>query len=231
VREIIVTGAIINAVAILVGGGLGLLFMGKISGTFAKGISRAIGLAVCIIGISSALRGDIMLMVISMAAGSFIGEMLKIDDGINRFGRWVQRKFSKNENSSFADGFITSSLLFCVGAMAVVGSLDSGLRDDQSVIIAKSVLDGVTSLVFASTMGIGVLFSAVPVFVYQGSIEFFAGFVQHLITDTLIAQISGVGGLMIIGIGVNMVLDAKIKVANLLPAFVIAVGYYFIILT
>lgn len=230
-REIIVTGAIINAVAILVGGGLGLLFMGKISGTFAKGISRAIGLAVCIIGISSALRGDIMLMVISMAAGSFIGEMLKIDDGINRFGRWVQRKFSKNENSSFADGFITSSLLFCVGAMAVVGSLDSGLRDDQSVIIAKSVLDGVTSLVFASTMGIGVLFSAVPVFVYQGSIEFFAGFVQHLITDTLIAQISGVGGLMIIGIGVNMVLDAKIKVANLLPAFVIAVGYYFIILT
>lgn len=207
-----------------------MLLMGKISGNFAKGITRAIGLAVFLIGVSSALRGDIMLMVISMAAGSFIGEILKIDDGINRFGMWIQKKFSKSEGSSFADGFITSSLLFCVGAMAIVGSLDSGLRDDQSVIIAKSVLDGVTSLVFASTMGIGVLFSAVPVFVYQGAIEFFAGFVQHLITDTLIAQISGVGGLMIIGIGANMVLDAKIKVANLLPGFVIAVGYYFVIL-
>jgi len=231
VRTIRITGAVINAIAILIGGGLGLLLMGKISESLAKGMTRAIGLCVCIIGISSALQGDIILMAVSIVIGAFLGELLALDEGINRFGRWVQSKFNRGgTGNSFAEGFVTTTLLFCVGAMAVVGSIDSGLRDDQSVIFTKSVLDGVFSLILASTMGVGVLFSAFPVLIYQGSIEFFAGFLQDVFTDTLVAQIAGVGGLMIFGIGTNTALDTKIKIANLLPGFLIALVYYFLFL-
>ena len=204
--------------------------MGRISDKFAKGMIRAIGLCVCIIGISGALGGDIMLMVVSMALGTFVGEMIRIDDGLNRVGQWAQRKLSRGEGSSFSEGFVTASLLFCVGAMAVVGSIDSGLRGDQSVIFTKSVLDGVAALILASTLGFGVLFSAVAVLLYQGSIEFFAGFFQDVFTESLVTQISAVGGVMILAIGANMVLDAKIKVANLLPGLLVAVGYYFLFL-
>ena len=205
--------------------------MGRFSDKFTKGILRAVGLCICIIGISGALAGDIMLLVVSLAAGAFLGEFLQIDEGLNAVGQWAQKKLSKNgATSSFSEGFVTATLLFCVGAMAVVGSIDSGLRDDQSIIFTKSVLDGVISVMLASTLGVGVLFSAIPILLYQGSIELFAGFLQHLLTDSLVVQISAAGGVMIFGIGANMVFDTKIKVANLLPAFLVAVGYYFLFL-
>ena len=226
-----ITGAVINAVAILLGGGLGLLLMGRLSDKLAKRMIRAIGLCVAVIGIKGALGGDLMLLVVSMAGGAFIGELLCIDDGLNNVGQWAQKKLSKpGERSTFSEGFVTATLLFCVGAMAVVGSIDSGLRDDQSVVITKSIIDGVSAIILASTLGVGVLFSAVAVLLYQGSLEFFAGFLQNVFTDTLVIQISAIGGVMILGIGLNMVLDAKIKVANLLPALLVAVGYYVLIL-
>lgn len=226
-----ITGAIINAIAILLGGGVGLLLMGRISDKLAKSMIRALGLCVAIIGINGALGGDIMLLVVSMAGGSFLGELLRIDDGLNGAGQWAQNKLSKpGSGSTFSEGFVTATLLYCVGAMAVVGSIDSGLRDDQSIILTKSMIDGVSAVILASTLGIGVLFSAVPVFLYQGGIELFAGVMQNVFTETLITQISAVGGVMIFGIGANMVLDAKIKVANLLPGFLIAVAYYYLIL-
>jgi uncharacterized membrane protein YqgA involved in biofilm formation len=221
------TGAIINAAAILIGGGAGLLLKGKMNEKISQSVMRAIGLCVCIIGISGALEGDIMLVVVSIALGVFAGELLRIDDHLNNLGLWAQKKLTKNEkDSSFAQGFVSATILFCVGAMAIVGSLDSGLRDDQSIIITKSLLDAVASVALASTFGVGVLFSAAAVFLYQGSIEIFAGAMQEFATDELITQISAVGGIMILGIGANMALDAKIKVANLLPGFIFAVGYY-----
>ncbi|MCL2569156.1 MAG: DUF554 domain-containing protein [Oscillospiraceae bacterium] len=227
-----VTGALINAIAILLGGGLGVLLMGRISEKFAKSALKAIGLCICIIGIKGALEGDIMLVVVSMAIGTFLGEWIGIEDGLNRVGEWAQNKLSKDgQKSSFSEGFVTASLLFCIGAMAVIGSIDSGLRDDQTIIFTKSVLDGVISLLLASTLGFGVLFSAISVFLYQGSIEIFAGFLQNVFTDSLITQISAMGGVMIFGIGVNLVVDAKIKIGNLLPALLVAVGYYFLILS
>jgi len=121
-------------------------------------------------------------------------------------------------------------LLFCVGAMAVVGSVESGLRDDQSVIITKSILDGASSMAFASYLGVGVLFSAAPVFIYQGAIEFFASFLTNVLTAGLVAQISAAGSVMILGLGLNMTTGAKIKVANLLPGLLYAAGYYYIFL-
>ena len=225
------TGTLINALAILAGGGLGLVLKGKISDKFAEAIIRALGLGIMIIGISGALQGDVMLLIISLALGTLTGELLRIEGGLNRLGAWAQTRLSKgDEGSTFAEGFITATLLFCVGAMAVVGSIDSGLQDDQSIIVTKSILDGTSAMIFASSMGFGVLFSAIPVFLYQGSIEFFAGHLQGVLTPSLITQISAIGGVMILGIGANMTLNAKIRVANFLPGFLFAAGYYYLLL-
>ena len=228
-----ITGALINCGAILAGGGIGLLLKGRWPGSFAQGIMRALGLCVCIIGISGALGGDIMLMIIALALGTLSGELIGIDAALNKLGMWVQSRMSRGEKDggdSFAQGFVAATLLFCVGAMAVVGSIDSGLRGDQSIIISKSIIDGVASIALASTLGAGVLLSGFMVLIYQGTIEFFAGYLQDVFTPGLVAQISAVGGLMILGIGANMALnlEPKIKVANLLPGFVFAVVYYYI---
>jgi uncharacterized membrane protein YqgA involved in biofilm formation len=229
VKRIRITGALINAAAILAGGGIGLLFKGKISEKISENITRAIGLCVCIIGISGALKGDIMLLVASLALGTVVGELINIDGGLNKLGLWLQKKLTrKDEKSTFAEGFVAATLLFCVGAMAIVGSIESGIRNDQSVIITKSILDAVTSIALASTFGFGVLFSAGAILIYQGSIEIFAGFMQNVLTDDLVTQISSVGGLLILGIGLNMVLNAKIRVANMLPGLLFAAGYYYL---
>jgi len=223
----IITGAIVNAVAILIGGGIGILFAGKISNNISSSITRALGLCICIIGISGALEGDLMLLVVSLALGTLFGQLIDIDKRLNTFGMFLQNKLSpKDAESKFSEGFVTATLLFCVGAMGVVGSIESGLRNDHSTIFTKSILDGVIAMVFASYMGFGVLFSARAVLLYQGSIEFFAGHLQDILSMSLITQISAAGGVMILAIGFNMVLDAKIKVANLLPGLLFAVGYY-----
>ena len=210
------------------------MLQGRISEKISQSLIRVMGLCVFVIGVSGAIMGDIMLLVVAMALGTFLGEMLRIDAALQRLGQWVQRKFGGGEggkeSSSFAQGFVSCTLIFCVGAMAIVGSIDSGLRNDQSIIITKSIIDAVTAMMFASSLGLGPLFSAVPVFIYQGIIEIFAGFFEGVFTDELITQISATGGLMIIAIGFNMVFDAKIKTANLLPGFIFAVLYYYLFL-
>ena len=228
----IITGALINAAAILLGGAVGLLFKGKIPSQATEGITRAIGLCICIIGISGALRGDVMLLVVSLALGTLIGEFLDIDARMNLLGTYLQGKLNaKDKQSKFAEGFVTATLLFCVGAMAVVGSIESGLRGDHSIIFTKSIIDGVTAMIFASYLGFGVLLSAFMVLIYQGTIEFFAGHLQSVLTDSLVAQISAAGGVMILAIGLNMTVGAKIKVANLLPGLIIAGVYYSVFLS
>jgi uncharacterized membrane protein YqgA involved in biofilm formation len=222
-----ITGTLINAAAVLLGGGIGLLLKGRIPKKFAEHIARSIGLCVCIIGIAGAIKGDFMLLAVSLALGTLTGELLYIEEGLNKLGLWMQNRWSRNEaHSTFAEGFVVSTLLFCVGAMAVVGSLESGLGQGRDLIFAKSVLDGVSSMVLASTLGLGVLLSAGVILLYQGSIEAFAGSLQNVLTPPLIVQISAAGGVMILGIGLNMTLNAKIRVANLLPGLLFAAGYY-----
>lgn len=229
--EISIIGTLINVAAVLIGGGVGLLLKGGIPKNISESIIRAIGLCVCIIGISGAIKGDAMLLVVSLAFGSVTGELLRIEDGLNRLGEMLQKKLvRKGDNSDFAEGFVTATLLFCVGAMAILGSIESGLNGDRNTIMTKSILDGVSAMVLASTFGFGVLFSAAVILVYQGSIELFAGYLQNVLTEELTAQISATGSVMILGIGLNMVLAAKIKVANLLPGLVFAAGYYYLFL-
>lgn len=224
-----ITGALINTTSILAGGTLGLLLKGRIGDKFSQSIIRVLGLCVCMIGINNAVHGDIMLLVVSLAMGTLAGEVLHIDHGLNRFGMWLQNRLSHG-TSTFAEGFVTASLLYCVGAMAIVGSIESGLRGDQSIIIAKSIIDGVSAVIFASSLGVGVLLSAAMVFIYQGSIEFFAWYLQDILTTEMVTQISAAGGIMILAIGLNLALDAKLKVANMLPGFIFAVIYYSLVL-
>jgi len=227
----IIYGALINSAAIMLGGTVGLLFKGKIPKNISVSITRVLGLCVCIIGISGAINGDMMLLVVSLLLGAITGEIIDIDKRMNNLGQYLQNKLTpKDSESKFAEGFVTTTILFCVGAMAIVGSIESGLANDYSTVVTKSILDGVASMVFASYLGFGVLFSALPVLVYQGSIEFFAGYLADVVTSGLITQISAAGGVMLFALGVNMALDAKIKVANLLPGLLFAVGYYVLFL-
>ena len=222
-----VIGALINAAAIIVGSGAGLAVRGRLSDKYSEGVMRALGLCVIIIGLYNGLGGDMMLLVTSMAVGTLAGEMMRIDDHLNNFGNWAQAKLQKpGEDSTFAKGFVTGSLLFCVGALAIIGSIDSGLRNDQSIIITKSIIDGTAAIFLASALGAGVLFSAFVVLIYQGIIEIFAAGLQDVFTDGMIIQISAVGGVIILGLGANMAFDTKIKVANMLPSFIAAVLYY-----
>jgi len=170
-------------------------------------------------------------MVVAMLLGALTGEFIDIDARLNTLGLFLQKKIAPSDSKSqFAEGFVTATLLFCVGAMAVVGSIESGLRGDYNIIVTKSIIDAVAAMVFASYLGFGVIFSALSVFIYQGVIEFFAGFLQDVLTTSLIDQVSAVGGLMILALGINMTVGPKIKVANLLPGLVFTVGYYFFML-
>ena len=229
--SISITGTLINAAAILLGGGIGLLLKDRIPEKFTENIIRAVALCVCVIGIAGAVEGDLKLLVVSLTLGALTGELLRIDDGLNTLGQWLQKKMSRHEeNSAFSEGFVTATVLFCVGAMAIIGSIKSGLEGDRSIIIVKSILDGITAMVLASSLGLGVLFSAAAVLIYQGCIEIFAGALQNVLTEALVMQISAAGGVMILGIGFNMALNAKIKIANLLPGLLVAAGYYYLFL-
>lgn len=218
-------GTIINCIAIIAGCIVGLIVGGRISEKISNTVMNALGLAVIYIGISGSLEGgDTLKMIISMAIGAVIGEIIDIDRYLNKLGDFLQKKFKgSNNNSSISEGFVTASLLFCVGAMAVVGALENGLKGNYDTLLAKSVLDGVSSIIFSSTLGIGVMLSAGAVFIYQGVITLGAGFLSGILSDIVITNMSCVGSLLILGIGLNMLGVTKIKVANLLPAIFIPI--------
>ncbi|NTV91635.1 MAG: DUF554 domain-containing protein, partial [Clostridiales bacterium] len=172
-------------------------------------------------------RMYIMTMILSLIIGGVIGEFINIEDKLDKMGKWFQKKFAK-EGSGFSEGFVTASLIFCVGAMAIVGSLEDGLTGNAGTLFAKSILDGIMSIVLASSFGIGVAFSAIPILVYQGGITLLAVWVKPWLTPEVISQMSLVGSALIFCIGVNMLEIKKMKVGNLLPAIFIPVIYYVI---
>lgn len=222
-------GTLINCAAIILGSALGLLLRRGMKDSIAKTVMQGIGLSVILIGLTGAIKtGNTLLVILSMVIGGIAGSLIDIDAKMNRLGAWAQKKLTRgdDESNTFAKGFVTASLVYCVGAMAVVGALDSGIRGDHSTLIAKAMLDGVSAIVFASSLGIGVMLSAVPILVYQGSIALLGNAIAPLLSDAVITEMSAVGGLLIMAIGVNMLLDTEIKVANLLPAILIPFLYY-----
>jgi uncharacterized membrane protein YqgA involved in biofilm formation len=211
-------GTIVNAVAIIAGALLGLLFRGGIPEKYNRTIMNAISLAVLVIGIKGALKSDDLLVVIfSLALGSLLGEMARIEERLESLGKSLERRFAKNDKG-FYQGFITSTLLFCVGSMAIVGSLESGLTGDHQTLFAKSALDGITSIILGSTFGLGVAFSSGPLFIYQGAITMAAVLIKPLLTPQVVTQMSSVGGVLIMAIGFNLLGTAKIRIGSMLPA-------------
>jgi uncharacterized membrane protein YqgA involved in biofilm formation len=238
-------GPVVNAIAIVVCSLLGVFFIKGIPERFEDIIKKCLGLAVIYIGIRGALANQRpLLLVMSLVAGAFLGELIDIDKWMNQLGIWAERKLYRNKTTtaaatvqkiepqtaggmpkkSFAQGFVTASILFCSGSMAIVGSMQSGLSGNHEMLYTKSILDGTISIVFSASMGIGVLFSAIPVLVYQGGIALLSMVVKNSLTPDIITEMSAVGNLLVAAIGINFVCLSEgktIKVANMIPAIFI----------
>ncbi|MGO4271218.1 DUF554 domain-containing protein [Paenibacillus sp. TAF58] len=222
-------GTIVNAIAIIIGGLLGMM-LPRISEGIKSTVMQGLGLAITVLGITMALKSNqIVLVIMSVVIGGIIGELLRIERRLGQLGDWLQaalRKDSSDQTSNISEGFVTCTLVYCIGAMAILGPLDGGLRHNHDILYTKSLLDGFLSIIFASTLGIGVIFSAVSVFLMQGIIALAATVIAMAFSqaslDAMIVQITAVGGVLVIGVGLNILQIKKMNVANMLPALVIA---------
>ncbi len=225
-REQPMLGTIVNTLAIVAGSLLGLLLKGGIPRKYNVTMMQAISLAVILVGLQMALKSNqILIVIFSLAIGSVVGEFLSIEARLDALGRRLEARFAKN-GQGISHGFVVASLVFCVGSMAIVGSLESGLTGNHQTLFAKSALDGIASIIFASTLGLGVLFSSLSVFVYQGLITITATMIKAFLTPEVIGQMSSVGGLLIVAIGINLLEIKKIHVGNMLPAVFMPLVYF-----
>ena len=219
-------GTYVNTLAIIAGSLIGLALRGGIPQKTASSVMHAVGLAVILIGLQGALKTEALLVVIgSLAVGTFLGENLRIEDRLEGLGKKLGSML-RGAGEGFSAGFVTASLVYCVGAMAIVGSLESGLAGNHQTLFAKSALDGVASIIFASSLGVGVLFSSLSVLVYQGAITLAASFVRQFLTPAVINETTAVGGLLILAIAVNLLELRKLKVGNMLPALFVPLIYF-----
>ncbi|WP_082231998.1 DUF554 domain-containing protein [Halobacillus massiliensis] len=221
----VLLGTIVNGVCIIIGSLLGLFFT-KIPERFKETVMCGVGLAVILIGLQMGFEtNNIVIVLLSLLSGAIIGEALHLEERLEYIGRWIEQKFSSPEKkSTIAQGFITASLIFVIGALAVIGALDGGLRNDHEVLITKAIIDGFVALVLTSTLGIGVIFSVIPVILYEGSIALLATQINRWIPqdmlDLFIMEMTATGGLLIVAIGLNLLKLTKIRVANLLPSLI-----------
>lgn len=228
-------GTLINTVAIIVGGVFGKLFGDKLKERHQESLCTACGVSVLFIGIAGAMEGMLkiegnsivsgqsMFVVICMLLGVFIGEIIDIEGAFERFGEWLKLKSGNAKDKNFVDAFVTASFTVCIGAMAIVGSIEDGINGNYSILAIKSVLDLIIVMVLTSSVGKGAVFSAIPVFVFEGVITLLATVIKPIMTEQALFNISLVGSIMIFCVGLNLVWGKKVRVANFLPALVIAV--------
>ena len=231
-------GTIVNIVLVIIGSCVGLLMKKAIPERLKTSLVQALALATFSIGMMGVITAAVsvdgklltsnytIIMVVCMAIGTVIGELINIEKRLDNMGEFFQKKFSSSKNSNFAQGFVSTSLIFCVGSMAILGSINDGLKGDPTILITKGLLDGTVSIVFASTMGIGVMFSAVTVGVYQGLITVCASLLSPFLTPEVVAQMSFVGSILIMAIGLNFLYEPKIKLGNMLPAMFLPLIYF-----
>ena len=230
-------GTLINTAAVIAGGLLGLCLKNGLKKRMQEILMQACGLATIFIGAAGTLSKmfvvdgkqletqGAMLLIFSLVIGSLVGEWLNIEDKMDALGEKIKKAVKAQNDSHFVEGFVNVSLIICVGAMAIVGSIQDGISGDYSMLMAKSVLDFVMAVIFASTCGIGAVFSAVPLFVYQGSITLIAAFCGSFISDALISDLSFIGSALIFCVGVNLAFGKKFRVGNMLPALIVPVIY------
>lgn len=228
-------GTIINSIAIIIGGIFGVLFGKLINERIRNTLCIACGICVMFIGLSGALEGllevtdgsvvsrNSMLLVGCLCIGAFIGELINIEDAFEKFGEWLKHKTGNAKDAKFVDGFVSASLTVCIGAMAIVGSLKDGIEGDITILVTKSILDLIIILVMAGSQGVGCIFSAIPVAVFQGSVTALSSLIKPIMTPLALSNLSFVGSVLIFCVGINLVFGKKVRVANLLPAVVVAV--------
>lgn len=216
-------GTIVNVIAVIVGSLIGLAFRGRVPERLTQTVLQVMGLFTFLIGVSMALQGQqLILVLVSLVVGTVIGETVNIEAGLESLGRRLEKRFKVTEGSP-AKGLIYASLVYCVGSMAIVGSIADGIKGDHSILYTKAVMDGIVSIPFASTMGIGVLASAGSVLLYQGSLTLLAGQLKPLFDPELIRELTAVGGIIIMGIGINILGLQKVRVGNMLPALLMII--------
>ena len=233
-------GTGINVAAIIAGGVAGMTFGRRITKRCQETLREAVGAAVLFIGIGGALQqmlhienGTIvsagtMMMIFSLALGALLGEWIDIDRRMERFGQWLRHRSGNESDTRFVDGFVLASLTVCIGAMAVVGSIEDGLHGDYSILAAKAVLDLIIVMTMTAALGKGCIFSAIPVGIFQGGMTLLAGLLSPLITDAAMSNLSYAGNILIFLVGVNLIWGPKVRVANLLPALLVAFGWAFL---
>ena len=233
-------GTIINVAGICLGGLLGALFGRLISPRHQDALCKACGISVLFLGIGGALEGMLaiseggvesgrsLLIIASLALGALLGELINLEDGLERFGEWLKKKTGNGGDNRFTEGFVTASLTVCVGAMAIVGAIQDSLFGDYSILLTKAILDLIIVMVLTSSLGRGCVFSALPVALLQGSVTALARLVQPLMTDAALGNLSLVGSILIFCVGVNLVWGKTVRVANLLPAVILAAAAAFL---
>ena len=232
------TGTIVNVVLVIIGSAIGLMMKKAIPERLKTSMVQSLALATMTIGLTGIITAScnaaggkiessyIIMMVVCMAIGTFIGEMINIDKRLENMGAYFEKKFSADSSSTFAQGFVTASLVFCVGSMAILGSLNDGILHDPTILVTKSLLDMIMSVVFASTLGVGVMFSVVTIIIYQGLITLCASLISPFLTGVVISQMSFIGSILIMGIGFNFLYKPVLKLANMLPAMFLPLLWY-----
>ncbi|MEM1506790.1 MAG: DUF554 domain-containing protein [Candidatus Bathyarchaeia archaeon] len=222
-------GTIVNAIAVIVGSLIGIFLRGKFPDRVKGIVFQGIGLVTLFIGFQMALKtSNLIILFFSMLIGAITGEVLNVEGRIEGFGNFVKSKFSSGEDK-FVEGFITAFLIFCMGSMTIVGSIEDGLNGNPSILYAKSMLDGFASISLASVLGFGVLFSAIPLLLYQGGITLLASLSKAFFTETVVNELSAAGGIILIGLGINLLEIRKIRVANLLPSLVFSAAITYLL--
>ncbi len=223
------TGTIINALAIFVMGVVGTFLGRGIPEKMNHSLMVGLGILVTAVGIQYTFEANnIAVVALSLGGGIILGEIADLDGKVNRFGLWIQKRLTKNQESSLGNAFVTASLLFCVGAMGILGAIEDGLTGNVQILLLKSILDGIFSFILGASMGIGVILSAIPILVYQGAISLAASNVQAILSDVLMGNITALGGVMIAGIGLNMMKITQIRVSNMLPGLLLIAPFMYI---
>lgn len=223
-------GTLLNVISIILGSVFGILIKSSFSEKINKIIFQVMGLFTITLGISMAIKtSNFLLVAFSLFLGSLVGEALDLEKYLNVINKKLNSKV-KNSGDKFSDGFITATLMYCIGPMAILGSIEEGLGNYPSILYTKSILDGVVSIALASALGVGVIFSIIPLFFYQGSITLFAGYLGNYLSEALIVELSAVGGILLLGLGINITEIKKFKVVNMLPSLlmILIINYLFV---
>jgi len=215
-------GTLLNASTVIIGSLIGLIIRSKLPKRITKTAFQGVGLFTIILGIMMAIKTtNLLIMIFSIVIGSIIGELIDIDKWINNFGEWLKNKF-KTKNQKFSEGLVTAFLLYCMGSMTILGAIEEGLGGVPNLLVAKSILDGFSSIVLAATLGFGVIFSSIPLLIYQGGLTLLASNIQNSLTDIIVNEITAVGGIILLGLGISLLEIKKIKIINMIPSMIIA---------